>query len=262
MTPAPVFPTSLHQHAAEAIRDYFLNIPQVDTVLIVNSCARGHAVPESDLDVAILATAGAGAEEIGRMEADWLRFAARHETILEFKQSMVYRHVHLDVISGLYEPAPIEIAEPLSYFEVEIGNQVCYSAPMGGEGNHFKAIKQQWLPYYNESLRLERLEMAKQACEYELNHIPLYVKRGLHFHAFDILWKAFQSYLLTLFIAEKTYPIAYNKWIKEQVVNILNKPDLYAKLPPVLSVRNLESNEINDNVQMLLELLRSIKTAN
>ena len=50
----PIFPTKLHQDSAELIRDYFLKIPNVDTVLVVNSCARGQAVPESDLDFAIL----------------------------------------------------------------------------------------------------------------------------------------------------------------------------------------------------------------
>jgi len=77
----------------------------------------------------------------------------------------------------------------------------------------------------------------------------------LHFQAFDILCKAFQKYLQALFIANKTYPIAYNKWIKEQVVNWLNKPALYAKLPPVLSVCNIESDEINGKVKMLRDLL-------
>jgi predicted nucleotidyltransferase len=48
------FPTKLHQDSAELIRDYFLALSNVDTVLVVNSCARGKAVPESDLDFAIL----------------------------------------------------------------------------------------------------------------------------------------------------------------------------------------------------------------
>ena len=50
----PSFPTTLHQDSAELVRDYFYTIAKVDTVLVVNSCARGHAVPESDLDFAIL----------------------------------------------------------------------------------------------------------------------------------------------------------------------------------------------------------------
>ena len=102
--------------------------------------------------------------------------------------------------------------------------------------------------------------MIRNACEYDLSHIPFFIKRGLYFQAFDILCKAFQEYLQVLFIANKTYPIAYNKWIKEQVVNWLNKPDLYPKLSPILSVNNIESIEINDKAKMLRELLDKLNT--
>jgi predicted nucleotidyltransferase len=54
----PSFPTKLHQDAAEIIKEYFLTISGVDTILVVNSCARGQAVPESDLDFAILIKPG------------------------------------------------------------------------------------------------------------------------------------------------------------------------------------------------------------
>src|SRR6266498_3357699 len=40
----PGFPTKLQQESAELIRNYFLNIPGVDAVLIVNSLARGQAL--------------------------------------------------------------------------------------------------------------------------------------------------------------------------------------------------------------------------
>lgn len=126
---------------------------------------------------------------------------------------------------------------------------------MDNAGIYFKELQKKWLPYYNEELRLQRLIMTRNACEYDLNHIPVFIKRGLYFQAFDILCKAFHEYLQTLFIANKTYPIAYNKWIKYQIVDILNKRDLYQKLSPILSVSNIESDEINDKVEMLRELL-------
>ena len=55
MTNTPTFPTTLHNDTAEIVRDYFLPIANVDTVLVVNSCARGLAVPESDLDFSAVA---------------------------------------------------------------------------------------------------------------------------------------------------------------------------------------------------------------
>jgi predicted nucleotidyltransferase len=60
----PSFPTKLHEDLAELTRDYFIAIPNVDTVLVVNSCTRGQAVPESDLDMSILVKPGTTAIEM------------------------------------------------------------------------------------------------------------------------------------------------------------------------------------------------------
>jgi hypothetical protein len=254
----PIFPTKLHQDSAELIRDYFLKIPHVDTVLVVNSCARGQAAPESDLDFAILVKPDTKPAEIKDIQNSWQIYAEGQATFLKYKRASQFAHLHLDIIDGNYTLTKIEKGEPIDYFEIEIGNQICYSAPMDKAGLYFQELRNKWLPYYNEELRLQRLQGAKIATTYDLDHIPFFVKRRLYFQAFDILCKAFQEYLQTLFIANKTYPIAYNKWIHEQVVRWLNKPDLYPKLAPILSISNIESNEINDKVEMLRGLLNDL----
>jgi predicted nucleotidyltransferase len=251
----PSFPTTLHQDAAELVRDYFSTISNVDTVLVVNSCARGQAVPESDLDFAILVKPTTGLTEIKNIESNWQIYSQTQPTFLKYKQSNQFSHLHLDIIDGNYTPTILEVGVASDFFEIEIGNQICYSAPMDDAGLYFQELQNKWLPYYNEELRLQRFIMTRNACEYDLNHIPFFVNRGLYFQAFDILCKAFQEYLQTLFIYYKTYPIAYNKWIKEQVVKWLNKPDLYPKLSLILSVSNIESNEINEKARMLRALL-------
>ena len=53
MSMKPEFPTSVHRHAAEAVVDFSIGMP-IQAVLLVNSCARATATPESDLDVALL----------------------------------------------------------------------------------------------------------------------------------------------------------------------------------------------------------------
>ena len=81
MTFIPKFPTKLHQEAAGLIRDYFLAIPNVDTVLVVNSCARGQAVAESDLDFAILVKPDTAAAEIKSIHTAWLAYSANQPHI-------------------------------------------------------------------------------------------------------------------------------------------------------------------------------------
>ena len=265
MTPLklqPSFPTKLHSDAADVVRNYFYGNAWVDTVLVVNSCARGDAVAESDLDFAILVKPETTLNEIGEIEAAWQAYAAHQATLLKYKQSGQFAHLHLDIITGNYVPTILEIGVASDYFEIEIGNQICYSAPMDSAGPYFQSLRDKWLPYYGEQLRLQRFEMTRNACLYDLDHIPFFIKRKLYFQAFDILLKAFQEYLQTLFIANKTYPIAYNKWIRKQVVEWLNMPDLYPRLSPILSVTNIESNEINDKVKMLTELLNGVQSTN
>jgi hypothetical protein len=254
----PIFPTTLHEDTAGLVRDYFSTISSVDTRLVVNSCARGLAVPESDLDFAILINPGTTPAEIGNIEIAWLKYSTFQPTILRYKESGPFAHLHLDIVTGIYIPKLIEPGEPIDYFEVEIGNQIRYSAPMGNAGAYFQKLKDTWLPYYSEEFRLIRLNAIRNACEYDLNHIPFFINRSLHFQAFDILYKAFQEYLQALFIANKTYPIAYNKWIREQIVKWLGKPDLYPELSPILSVNNIESNEINNKADMLRALLNNL----
>ena len=97
--------------------------------------------------------------------------------------------------------------------------------------------------------------MSKKSCLYELSHIQIFIKRELYFQAFDRLYIAFQKFLQTLFIKHTTYPIAYNKWIKEQIVEILDLPELYKELTKIISVSKIESTEINEKAKNLENLL-------
>jgi predicted nucleotidyltransferase len=256
----PVFPTKLHQDAAGEVREYFKNVAETDTVLVVNSCARGQAVAESDLDFAVLMNPETSAAQMNNILTAWLTFSESQPAIVKYKQSNRYAHLHLDIIDGNYKPAILEPGEPGDSFEIEIGNQVVYSAPMNHAGPYFQDLRQKWLPYYDEALRSERLAAIRNACIYDLEHIPVLIKRELYFHALDTLNKAFREYLQALFITHRRYPIAYNKWIKEQVVNWLGRPDLYQRFLPVLSVSHLESDEMNRKADMLFELLDNMES--
>ena len=58
-----------------------------------------------------------------------------------------------------------------------------------------------------------------------------------------------------MFIAHRVYPIAYNKWIREQVEGWLGLPELYAELDSVLEIYRLQSGEIDNKAEYLRCLL-------
>jgi predicted nucleotidyltransferase len=251
-----IFPTDVHQRAALTAVRFFAAYQQVDTVLVVNSCARGTATPDSDLDLAVLVDRETSSEELRCLERLWLDFAATEPDTVKFKQLGRFTKIHLDVITGQFVAPQWDDGGGPDGFEIEVGNRVVYSAPLTAPGPWFRQLQSTWLPYYDEAQRLARLMMVRDACLYDLAHVPHFVRRGLHFQAFDRLYKAFQEFLQALFIARRTYPLAYNKWIREQVVNWLKLPELYAELPGILSIRQLESPELNAKADRLESLLQ------
>jgi len=251
----PNFPTELHRQTVEAINDFFLKQENIDTILLVNSLARGKATPESDIDIAVLVSQTTTGREITRLYSSWNNFSNSNSTLSRYKTSDKFAQIHLDIIDGVFEPLVWENGGSIDFFEVEIGNRLLYSAPLSGEGDYFKNLQSKWLPYYDTALQTQRLNLAKLSCLYDLEHVPIFVKRGLYFQAFDRLYVAFQKFLQTVFIKRKTYPIAYNKWIKDQIVGILNLPELYKELPNIISVNKLESTELVVKAKTLTKLL-------
>src|SRR5450432_3995588 len=249
------FPTVLHEQTAVLTAGFFAAYPQVDTVLVVNSCARGQATPESDLDVAVLVAQTATPQDVQALEKLWNDFSASQGELAEFKRMGRFTNIHLDIVAGHYAPTVWDDGGGPDGFELEIGNHLAYSAPLGSPGPHFQLLRSVWLPYYDESLRRERLSMARNGCLYDLDHIPHFVGRGLYFQAFDRLYKAFQEFLQAVFIAHRTYPIAYNKWIREGVERWLGLPELYAELPPILEIKQLEGHELEHKSLALRGLL-------
>ena len=249
------FPTSLHEQAAETAYEFFAPQSAVDTVLVVNSCARGQAVPESDLDMAVLLDPDVPETEATRLERLWGQALAENRVLLAFQDIGEHAHVHLDLVRGKYTPEVWDDGGGPDGFELGIGNQVAYGAPMYGAGPYYRALQAQWLPYYAADLRQQRLEMTRAACLYDLGHVPFFVKRELYFQAFDRLYKGFQEFLQALFIARRVYPLAYNKWIHLQVATWLGLPELYRALPRVISVENIESDVLIDRASDLKALL-------
>lgn len=262
--PPIAYPTPQHAAAADTIVAFFAQQSGVEAVLLVNSCARGKASADSCLDIIVLVDPS-------------LRDPGYSSTVLERDENLgsdgLYRawdaapetramlealggagrfaEVHLDITDGQIMAGSLSRDQGLDNFEVSIGNYFVYSVPLWVGGSRFGELQARWLPYYSDALRAERLAMTREFCHHFIDHIEPYVERGLYFQAFDRLYQAFQGMLQGLFIARRVYPIAYNKWIREQVVEILGLPELYARLPAILEIPSLESRDLVRNGEAL-----------
>ena len=136
-----------------------------------------------------------------------------------------------------------------------MGNIVAYSLPLWQRSDYYEQLQSQWLPYYDETLRRQRLDMVLMYCNNNLDHVPYFVGRELYFQAFHRLYDAFREFLQALFIARHTYPIAYDKWIREQVEDILELPELYRQLVTILEISHFESDEVARKASLLCQLL-------
>jgi len=252
----PIFPTAQHQLAAETAARYFEGRELVDCVLVTNSIARGNAVPGSDLDMNVLLGEAAVQSQADALQAEWEAFKAVNPLLRAFEASGPFMHVHLDVTLGQFVPEVWDDGGGPDFFEIGIGN-LLRGAPLGAPSGHFLQLRQRWLPYYEEDLRQQRLRMVRAACRYDLDFIPFYGARGLVFQAFDRLYRAHQEFLQALFIARRVYPIAYNKWIREQVAGWLGLPGLYDQLTGMLALPVLEPDVLNDRAARLGTLLEA-----
>ncbi len=250
----PIFPTALHKQTAMLTAGFFADVQAVDTLLVVNSCARGKAVAESDLDFAVLLRPGTTAKETVMLEQKWLLFSATHPDIILFSKSHRFANIHLDVFDGQFKAHIWDDGGGPDDFELEIGNRVAYPAVMGTAGDYFLHLQKTWLPFYEANLRRHRFDMVNNALLYDLDRIPYLQQRGLYFAAFDALYKAFRQFLQALFIGRHTYPLSYNKWIQEQVETMLQLPRLYHQLPGILSVTNIAGDDILRNADQLKAL--------
>jgi len=256
-----VYPTPEHQKAADAIVDYFVSNHKIDAVLLVNSCARGKATRDSCLDIIMLARPDPSRSQVRELEAGWEEFEKSSQAVQALYKAGRYSVVHPDFVNGVFVPREQDEAAGPDDFELQVGNFLAYSVPLWQGSNYLDELKEEWLPYYSEELRRKRLERVRWFCLNNLHHIPLYMERGLYFQSFDRLYNAYQEFLQALFIARRTYPIAYNKWIHEQIVEILGLPELYEQLTHLFEIRQFESHEIAEKGNEVEEILEKYAPA-
>jgi predicted nucleotidyltransferase len=251
------YPTPHHERASQAVVDFFRGQPDIEAVILYGSCARGKGSPDSCLDFMVLVKPKILSAKRHALEDEWNTHYEHEEVFRNVRAVGKYSHVDLDFVDGQFKPQPRHWTSGPDEFELEIGNTLVYSVPLLEQSDFFQELKALWLPYYDEDLRQERIAMVKRYCVNNLDHIPLFVNRGLYFQAFNRLYDAFREFLQALFISRRIYPVAYDKWIKEQLVDILGMPDLYRELVNILEIHSFESLEIASKAEILSQLLEN-----
>jgi len=253
--PGAVYPTRLHRRAAETLTSFFAGRPGVEAILLVASCAHGKAVPQSDLDIAVLMDPATLRHHGKDLERQCEEAYQSDEVYAALRGMGLFTHLDVDLIDGQFELGPRGWTGGPDAFELEIGNYLAYSLPLWERDAYLQQLRDRWLPYYSDALRQERLAAAMHYCRNDLAHIPRCVERGLYFQAFDRLYNAYRGFLQALFISRRTYPIAYDKWIREQVEERLRLPEVYRQLPGLFEIGHFESDEIGLKADALASLV-------
>lgn len=258
--PHPQYPTPQHAAAAQAVCELFSHDPAVDSVLLMGSTARGKASPDSCLDMLVLVRPEVLEGERNRLEALWQVHYPSDPVFQDVIRVGAFSQVELEFIDGRYDPAGFSHGwtSGADEFELAVGNHLAYSAALWEGGNYYQELRDRWLPYYGETLRAERLAMTLKYCRNNLAHIPLYAPRGLDFQCFKRLYHAFEEFLQALFISRRVYPIAYDKWVREEVVEILGLPEVYQRLPRLLEVQPFEGQRVAENARALEALMQEL----
>ena len=252
----PAYPTEGHAHAGERVVEFFSSRPEVDAVLMVGSCARGRGA--QDIDFAMLVQPDVPQRDKAALESDWARLYESEAVFASVRRIGPFARVDVDFFDGRFAPEGRSWTSGPEAFELEIGNYVAYSVPLWERNDRFQTLRERWLPYYGEDLRRERLADVLKYCRNNLDHVPWFASRGLPFQAFHRLYDAYREFLQGLFIARRRYPIAYDKWIREQVVEILGLPELYPVLVDLLQIRRLEGDEIVTKAETLRALVEEV----
>lgn len=245
------YPTLQHEQAAGRVVEFFALRSDVQAVLLTRSCARGKATRDSCLDIAVLLKPEVLEANGHALEQAWATVYQTDPAFQALQAVGKYSHLDLELVNGRFEPGYHGWTSGPDEYELAIGNLLAYSVPLWEQGDYLGQLKSQWLPYYGEDLRRERLEMVRRYGMNNLQHIPGYIGRGLYFQAFHRLWHAFGEFLQGLFISRRVYPIAYDKWVREEVEEILELPQLYGVLAKMFEIGQFESAEIGEKARIL-----------
>ncbi len=242
------FPSDAHARAAEKFVQLFSGDQHVETILLVGSCVRGKATVDSCVDITVLLD---DLSHASRLEAEVENALGKVPEFAELEKAGKFSHLDLNVTDGKFRPEKRGWTQGPDDFEVKIGNTFVYSHVLYDRRGRFNELSSMFLPYYDDELRKSRLEEVKRFMVNNLEHIPLYARRGLYFQCLERLLNASREYLQALFIGKRRYPIAYDKWIREQMVELLDMPHAYSQMVSLFEMSTLDGDALIGKAALL-----------
>ncbi len=245
------YPTGNHSRAASKFVELFSSEKRIVAILLVGSCARGSASPDSCLDITVMMDDERDADVFAKhVESIW----NTTEESSGLQRTGRFSNLDLNFTDGKFRPGKRGWTSGPDSFEIEVGNTYVYSVPLFDRDGAFEERGRAFLPYYDDELRKERLANIEKYFYNNLDHIPLYVRRGLHFQSLERLINASREYLQALFVYSRIYPISYDKWIRFQLVDMLKRSDIYFELVEMFQIKRIESNELIDKSARLRDM--------
>ncbi|NTJ36368.1 nucleotidyltransferase domain-containing protein [Agrobacterium rhizogenes] len=237
--PPITLPTEHHASVIDAVVDTFREIQEIEAVILTGSCARGQAAPDSDLDVQLLVPNRSNSRKLSKTyTAAWCRVLSER-----FATESV-PSVEIEVSSGRFKPINIASEDAFLSFEIEIGVSVAHAVPLWDPGGAFGLLREAWLPFYDEHLRRKRSVAAFEGMQGSLNKVKSYARRDLHHAALASLHSAARFLLAALFIERRIYPVAYEKWIRWQLENLLGLEGVYAEFSAIKELERLDEKTL------------------
>ena len=230
--------------AATAAADFFSQTASVEAVLLVGSWAHGRADTASDIDIVLLVSPQTRATEREEILASWEQAAPRQQSAELLGPLVRYSDIEVSVVDGEFSPQPRGWTSGPDDFELRLGNYVAYSRPLFERTGRYHDLRDQWLPFYDEKVRTERLQAARTFFLNNVDHIGWSLGRADSFHAFERLYHAHHEFLQALFISRRIYPIAYDKWVTAQLTDLLGMPDIASDLARIIGVGNLNPSAL------------------
>lgn len=124
------YPTLEHQNAAEAVVNFFVPVPEIETVCLTCSCARGKASRDSCLEMLVIGRPEIMSTAQASIQKAWEEF---YTTVPVFQQLAAvgkYAHVDLEFSDGHFVPTEHYWVGGPDEFELVIGNYLVYSVPL------------------------------------------------------------------------------------------------------------------------------------